>query len=95
MSARRVAPAGFPCPACGQPTRVHETRRIEGGLRRRRHCGTPGCSARITTAELAVGQNWATGTRTRGPVVAIRRRDLQNIASIVNNGLAGARDEEP
>lgn len=76
---------GFPCPRCGAPTRVIETRHVDGGLRRRRCCAAYACSHKITTAELAVGQRWIDGNRTRGPVVAIRYRDLQTIAKLVND----------
>lgn len=76
---------GFPCPRCGAQTRVHETRAVDGGLRRRRCCTSYSCGHKITTSELQVGQRWDDGTRTRGPVIAIRYRDLRTIAQIVNS----------
>lgn len=89
---------GFPCPLCGTPTRVTDTRRIPGGLRRRRVCPADGCDMKLTTAELVVNQNWSTGNGVRGPdvgtVVAVRLRDLQTIATIINNGLGMNSDTE-
>lgn len=93
MTATATA-SGFPCPLCGKPTRVHETRTIEGGVRRRRCCTVYSCGHKFSTAELAVGQRWIDGTRTRGPVIAIRYRDLQAIAKLVNDAIGACPDAD-
>lgn len=94
MKAKKKDPPGFRCPLCGASTRVEETRSIVGGVRRRRQCLA--CKAKVTTAELAVAQDWARGrhARTRGPVVAIRRADLQRIAALATSGLGDPPLEE-
>lgn len=91
---------GFRCPSCGEQTRVKETRALQGGgLRRRRIC--PGCRAKFTTAELLVATDWAKQVRSKGPVVAVRKRDLRRIADIAMGALSsegphsGDLDEDP
>lgn len=78
---------GFRCPVCGAQTRVKETRTLhDGGLRRRRIC--PSCRARLTTAEMLVAQDWSKGVRSKGPMVAIRKRDLQKIVDLASQALS-------
>jgi hypothetical protein len=43
---------------------------------------------------MAVGQKWIDGARTRGPVVAVRSRDLRTIATIINAVIEALPDEE-
>jgi transcriptional regulator NrdR family protein len=56
-------------------------------LRRRRVC--PSCRTKVTTAEILVAQDWSKGVRTKGPVVAIRKRDLRRIVELASAALGG------
>jgi transcriptional regulator NrdR family protein len=55
---------GMLCPECGERTRIVDSRRTSGGVRRRRVCN--GCEKRFTTMEII----WTYDKRTRKGVVS-------------------------
>ena len=42
---------GIPCPACGAPTQVIDSRQLEGRILRRRRCRAMSCGSRFSTEE--------------------------------------------
>lgn len=51
----------FPCPICGSPTRVAETRSNASGIRRRRRCVGRSCPGGITTQEIRLEPGFSGG----------------------------------
>jgi transcriptional regulator NrdR family protein len=48
-----IVSGNFPCPACGAPTSVRDSRPSPRlGVRRRRWCANDGCGAKFTTMEV-------------------------------------------
>lgn len=84
---------GFRCPTCGGNTAVTETRRQNGGLRRRRLCQTPTCDTKFTTTEVVVSAGHRT-TQSGGPMAVVRARDLRQISAIAAAALAGHGGDE-
>lgn len=72
------------CPTCGRDSAVLETRDgPHNQVRRRRECLDPACRMKFTTVELVIA-----GIRKHpGLVTTISRRDLEEVARLVNNAL--------
>ena len=64
------------CPTCEGDTIVLETRDAEEYVRRRRICKNTSCGTKVTTVELVLHN---AKRRAGGPVVMIRRADLDKL----------------
>lgn len=75
------------CPKCGRETTVAETRTIDHYVRRRRHCPSIACGARVTTAEIVIATD-AERSRPLGDIVLVPKRDLEEMVSYMTQALA-------
>lgn len=74
---------GIPCPLCGGPTDIHDSRPVPGGVRRRRRCESIACGGAITTVELA----YASALPRHGgaaALVAVERRGIENLQAAIS-----------
>lgn len=81
---------GLVCPKCGGDMEVTETRKCEGGLRRRRRCLT--CDGQLTTYEVPAPPHKARwGGATGCPLVLVERDKLEELERVIGAALARYR----